>query len=178
MSGATFRYLNPCDYFMRELSIDYPKSQEDEAKMDRFARVYRKTLQPTVMQEMKEFKMPDYTLRDKSSTMAPLCTQYSMLFWRIKVFTVREPAATIAKIGNELLGGLLMVSLFFDVGSMTDPTMLANMLGLITFMITWNYMGNFFASLQVFQQERPVFLREQANKLYNFIPYFFANSAI
>ena len=49
MSGATMRYLNPCDYFMRELSIDYPKSQEDEAKIDRFARVYRKTLLPSVL---------------------------------------------------------------------------------------------------------------------------------
>lgn len=101
-----------------------------------------------------------------------------MLFWRIKVFTVREPAATIAKVGNEILGGLLMVSLFYHVGSMTDPVQLGNMLGLITFMITWNYMGNFFGSLQVFQQERPVFLREQANKMYSFLPYFLANSAI
>jgi len=74
MSGATFRHLNPCDYFMRELAINYPKSQVDEAKIDRFARVYRKQLLPTVLKDMKEYKMPDYTLRDKSQTMAPLCT--------------------------------------------------------------------------------------------------------
>ena len=70
-----------------------------------------------------------------------------MLFWRIKTFTVREPASIFARVGNEIFGGLLMVGLFYQVGSMTDPTELGNMLGLITFMITWNFMGNFFGSL-------------------------------
>ena len=44
MSDKTNRYLNPCDYFMKVLTIDYPKSQVDEAKIDRYARVYRKEL--------------------------------------------------------------------------------------------------------------------------------------
>ena len=36
--------VNPADLFMKLLTINYPKSQVDEAKIDRFARVYRKTL--------------------------------------------------------------------------------------------------------------------------------------
>ena len=67
MSGKTNRYLNPCDYFMKVLTIDYPKSQVDEAKIDRYARVYRKDLQPKVMAEIKEYKIPDITLRDKAT---------------------------------------------------------------------------------------------------------------
>ena len=70
-----------------------------------------------------------------------------MLFWRIKTFTAREPASIFARVGNEIFGALLMLGLFYQVGSMTDSTELGNMLGLITFMITWNYMGNFFGSL-------------------------------
>ena len=31
--GSSGKYLNPCDYFMRELSIDYPKKPKDDAKI-------------------------------------------------------------------------------------------------------------------------------------------------
>lgn len=37
-------------------------------------------------------------------------------------------------------------------------------------------MGNMFNALMVFQQERPVFLREQANKMYSVLPYFVAKN--
>ena len=66
-----------------------------------------------MLTEIKEYKMPEYTLRDKYQTMAPLCTQYAMLFWRIKTFTVREPASIFARVGNEIFGGLLMLGLFY-----------------------------------------------------------------
>ena len=76
MSNKTNRYLNPCDFFMKVLTIDYPKSQEDEAKIDRYARVYRKELQPKVLAEIKEYKVPDMTLRDADTDVAPICDQY------------------------------------------------------------------------------------------------------
>ena len=76
MSDKTFRYLNPCDHFMRMLSITYPKSQVDEAKIDRYARLYRKNLQSAVLAEIKEFQIPDFTLRERATDMAPICIQY------------------------------------------------------------------------------------------------------
>lgn len=45
------------------------------------------------------------------------------------------------------------------------------------FFITVNmFMGNMFNALLVFQNERPVFLREQSNKTYNVGPYYLAKT--
>ena len=38
------------------------------------------------------------------------------------------------------------------------------------------FMGNLFNAILVFQAERPVFLREQANKMYSVLPYFMAKT--
>ena len=38
------------------------------------------------------------------------------------------------------------------------------------------FMGNMFNAILVFQAERPVFLREQANKMYGVFPYFMAKT--
>lgn len=44
--------------------------------------------------------------------------------------------------------------------------------GGIFFACTNSFMGNLFNTLLVFQEERPVFLREQSNKMYGVTPYF------
>ena len=46
--------------------------------------------------------------------------------------------------------------------------------GGIFFLTTNMFMGNFFNAVLVFQAERPVFLREYANKTYDIAPYYFA----
>ena len=32
-NNSKTKYQNPCDYFMRELSVNYPKTEEDEARI-------------------------------------------------------------------------------------------------------------------------------------------------
>lgn len=44
------------------------------------------------------------------------------------------------------------------------------------FVIINQFMMNMFNTLMVFQLERPVFLREQANKMYGVLPYFLAKN--
>ena len=46
--------------------------------------------------------------------------------------------------------------------------------GAFFFLCTNMFMMNLFNCLLVFQKERPVFLREQANKMYGVKPYFTA----
>lgn len=46
------------------------------------------------------------------------------------------------------------------------------MFGGLFFLTTNMFMGNFFNAILVFQAERPVFLREQANKMYRVFPYY------
>jgi hypothetical protein len=49
-------------------------------------------------------------------------------------------------------------------------------LGCLFFQAVNMFMGNMFNAILVFQAERPVFLREQANKMYSVFPYFMAKT--
>ena len=52
------------------------------------------------------------------------------------------------------------------------------MLGCMYFTLVNIFMGEFFPTLQVFQKERPVFLRESANRMYGLMPYYLTKNAI
>ena len=43
---------NPCDYFMRELSINYPKGPEDEEKINKWMTRYQNEQEAQVRQEL------------------------------------------------------------------------------------------------------------------------------
>ena len=49
-------------------------------------------------------------------------------------------------------------------------------LGALFFQAVNMFMGNMFNAILVFQAERAVFLREQANKMYDVFPYFMAKT--
>ena len=57
---------------MKQLAITYPKSQVDEAKIDRFARIYRKSLQPKITQQIKDFAIPEFTFRERDTDAASI----------------------------------------------------------------------------------------------------------
>ena len=52
------------------------------------------------------------------------------------------------------------------------------MSGAIFFLITGQILGYYFGAMLIFQLERPVFLREQANNLYSPLPYFLTKNMI
>jgi len=66
----------------------------------------------------------------------------------------------------------------------TDPLLYAsqlnfaafNLYSTIFFLCINTFMGNFFNTLIVFQLERPVFMREQSNKMYSVFAYFMAKN--
>lgn len=58
------------------------------------------------------------------------------------------------------------------------PIDILNMTGCIFIVITNTFMGIFFGTVNVFQVERPVFLREQANQMYGLFPYFLTKNMI
>ena len=42
MSAVGTKNQNPCDFFMRELSINYPKKKQDQDKIKRYLDKYAK----------------------------------------------------------------------------------------------------------------------------------------
>ena len=51
------KYSNPADIFMKALSINYPKQQEDEEKLSMLILKYQKEEMQKVESEMNEFKI-------------------------------------------------------------------------------------------------------------------------
>lgn len=78
---------------------------------------------------------------------------------------------------NGVFNGLLLMSVFWQVNG--DNKMdVRNMLGSL-FMLLTNILANtIFGTMQTFQFERPVFLREQANQMYSFVPYFLTKNVV
>jgi hypothetical protein len=70
--------------------------------------------------------------------------------------------------------GLLEVMIFWQVGKSYTEVDLFNMAGAVFFLCTILFMGNLFNIILIFQNERPVFLREQANQMYSIRAYYLA----
>jgi len=74
--------------------------------------------------------------------------------------------------------GFLQIIVFWQVGKSYDYENLFNMAGAVFFWCTILFMGNMFNIVLIFQNERPVFLREQANQMYSIRAYYLAKQFI
>jgi ABC-type multidrug transport system ATPase subunit len=52
------RFANPADYFMKVLSVKYPKTKEDDDKLEHLNRNYRTLLEGPIRAEMKLINLP------------------------------------------------------------------------------------------------------------------------
>ena len=68
--------------------------------------------------------------------------------------------------------------LYWDIGNDYSKKGLTNMAGCNFFIIVGIFMGWMFGSILTFQLEREVFIREQANKLYNPLAYFISKNLV
>lgn len=98
--------------------------------------------------------------------------------WRNKLLGQREPLAVKAKIGQAVVVGLLIMALWWKGYGWGDPVTAANTTGCLYFANTSLMMQYFFSTILVFQRERPVFLREQSNLMYDVMPYYLAKVAL
>lgn len=127
---------------------------------------------------MSDFTCPPMKIRKSSEYMAPLCTQYKHLWRRTLTMTKREPSILFARIGQAIFNGLLVLALFWKIGSPLNETNIMNQTGCMYFTLVSVFMGEFFPTLSVFQKERAVFLRESANQMYGLFPYYLTKNAV
>lgn len=52
------QFDNPADVFMRCLSINYPKTEEDENKINKLVSIYEKDHKPNMLRDDEAFDMP------------------------------------------------------------------------------------------------------------------------
>jgi ABC-type multidrug transport system permease subunit len=88
---------------------------------------------------------------------------------------MRNPQASKARIGQTIIIGLLALSVFYKInGPRFEQRM--NMAGSVFFITVNSLMTAFMGTIGLFQNERPVFLREQANNMYSVSAYFNAKT--
>ena len=129
------------------------------------------------MTESDEFRCPEIDFKGKKINMAPFCKQFRMLLWRSKTFAKRDPQVVKVKFAQTIFMGVLVLILYSNIGGYNKID-LQNMAGCIFFVLVSTLMNNYFGTILTFQLERPVFLRETANKMYNVLPYFITKNMI
>ena len=90
----------------------------------------------------------------------------------------REPGVIRARIGNSIVVALLTVSIYYGVDNAYDKKDIQNMIGYGFLLVLGQLFFFAAASVLLFQNERPVFLREQANQLYDIKPYFASKNVL
>jgi ABC-type multidrug transport system ATPase subunit len=121
------RFANPADFFMKILSVRYPKTAEDEANLEDLNRNYRTLLEGSVKAENKLIKLPiPADFENAGEQMAPISIQIQWLFMRSWILAKREPRLSRAKILQTLIVALFMMSVFGGLGFSTKLTSLSD----------------------------------------------------
>lgn len=125
--------------------------------------------------EAFDFRAPDFSVTDFQE--ASFCVQFKQLMFRTRVGLRRNPLAVRARLGQNIVFGLLALGVFQELQG-TSKKEKYNMAGCLFFMSVNTFMLNFVGTIGLFQQERPVFLREQASRMYRLGPYFQAKTLV
>lgn len=96
-----------------------------------------------------------------------------MLCRRNKTAIKRNPLVFKARLGQTIILALVAAMIFSGSAGPTLEDM-QNTAGAMFFMAIATFMPPYMMTNVTFQTERPVFLREQANKMYGVIPYYLA----
>lgn len=96
-----------------------------------------------------------------------------MLCRRNKTAIKRNPLVFKARLGQTVVLALIASAIFNgSVGPSLED--MQNTAGAMFFMAIATFMPPYMMTNVTFQTERPVFLREQANKMYGVLPYYLA----
>ena len=130
------------------------------------------------MAEIKENKIDALDIDSKKEEDASLRLQFKLLRERYAKFIKREPKVVVGRIFQTAFFSLLMVAVFYGTDNPYTKTDLQDMLGFGFMLITGQFFFWTAGSLLTFQTEKPVFLREQANQMYDVKPYFLSKNIL
>jgi hypothetical protein len=76
------KFMNPTDVFMRIISINYPKADEDFEKLERLVSAYKTKCEPGVLKEMQENSFLEFKPRTDNWSYPKFKTQMDLLRYR------------------------------------------------------------------------------------------------
>ena len=111
------QFANPADFFMKLLSIKYPKKQDDEEKMDYLNRYYHALIEKSVKAENRIIRLdaPKIAGADAVQYKASSKVQLNQLMFRSWTLAKREPRLSRAKLIQTTIVGILMMGAFWQV---------------------------------------------------------------
>jgi hypothetical protein len=104
------------------------------------------------------------------------CTQFSKIFMRNWINQFRQPLDFILKVFQAIFFGIICIILYYEKGT-TINEIIQNNQGVLFFLIMNCGFSYVFASVNLFNFERPVFIRERLSNTYNTSAYFFGRLA-
>ena len=57
--------MNPADIFLQYMSLDYPLTEADRAKVELMTTTYSRQQEKMILQEMREFTVPELTKTER-----------------------------------------------------------------------------------------------------------------
>lgn len=113
------KLCNPADFFMKVLSIKYPKGPEDFAKLDNLNNTYRFSIESRVKMENQLIKLdpPVEFVDNLPAYKASIMTQLEQLFYRSWIFAQREPRLSRAKIFQMVVVAFFLIPVFWQINN-------------------------------------------------------------
>jgi len=137
------QFANPADYFMKLLSINYPKKQEDDEKMDYLNRYYHALREKQIKAENRMIRLPTPEGVDENNHKATNKVQLQQLMSRSWTLAKREPRLSRAKLLQTIIVGVLMMGAFWQVNDYASAQSVQDMAGAIYFMTVVQMFLNF-----------------------------------
>jgi hypothetical protein len=169
--GYTFpKFSNPADGFMKIISVNYPKQDEDIKKIADLVDHYQLKMATKVTEQYQAITCyaPDL---GKSSTLhrTSMAIQWSTLWWRNVLFSKRQPLVIIGRIAMCIfLAGSMLTVYWHKLGwhrhdplhPFPDQEEIQNTTGAMFLLMMEIMLANSLCNFLVFQVERECFLRE------------------
>lgn len=151
--------------------MNYPKKDDDELKIQKFVKFYESEQKEVDANLAAKFTLSDVKLTERKKP--GCCSQFRLLCRRNTTSIKRNPYVFKARFGQTIFMSLICTAVFYQASGPTRKEM-QDLVGACFMMAMATFMPPYMMTGLTFQTERPVFLREQANKMYGVAPYFFA----
>lgn len=175
---------NPADHFMIIMSIEAyeePDNQDHKVVQKRRTKIeedYKEKINFMHDKfENSELKIdPDEIHPDirelgesnESKYSAPFCKQFYYLFIRAIKNVIRLPLASYVKIMSYIIFSIIIILIFGQLGTTKQSIQTRN--GLLYMVQLATILNSLQGVIMIFPDEKPVFLREQGQKLYSILP--------
>lgn len=82
--------------FMRFISIEYPKKDYDEAKLEHLVKSYKKRCEPNVLRHMNDSSLLEFKPRNDNFSEPSFKIQLTLLMKRQVTYMIRQPLISAA----------------------------------------------------------------------------------